>query len=96
MKITKSQTIRVDKAKGRIYLQGVTGTIEDKLGPKLFDKKIWTIDDVASFTGISKSSLYKMTSLRRRESIPFRKRSGKLYFLPEEVMNWIEEGDPYE
>ena len=54
----------------------------------LFNKRIWTIDDVIIFTGFSKSTVYKMTS---RREIPHRKRGKKLFFLPGEVWNWIEE-----
>ena len=55
---------------------------------KLFNKRIWTIEDVVAFTGFSKSTVYKMTS---RREIPHRKRGKKLFFLPGEVWNWIEE-----
>lgn len=50
--------------------------------------RIWTIDDVAEFTGFAKSTIYRMTS---RREIPHRKRRKKLFFFPEEIWNWIEE-----
>jgi len=55
-----------------------------------FDKKIWTIFDAAAFTGYSVGTLYNLTS---KDLIPHRKKRGKLYFLPFEIQNWIEEGD---
>ena len=63
---------------------------EEPYGPSttLFNKRIWTIEDVVAFTGFSKSTVYKMTS---RREIPHRKRGKKLFFLPGEVWNWIEE-----
>lgn len=45
---------------------------------RLFDKKIWTIEDVAAFLGKSIKSIYNMTS---RGQIPYRKRAGTLYFF---------------
>ena len=56
---------------------------------ELFSKKIWRVDDVLAFTGLSKSTLMRYTSQKR---IPHRKR-GRLYFIPQEIMNWIDEGD---
>ena len=66
------------------------GGFQDKALPAdtLFNKRIWTIEDVVEFTGFSKSTVYKMTS---RREIPHRKRGKKLFFLPDEIWNWIEE-----
>ncbi|MBX3040859.1 MAG: helix-turn-helix domain-containing protein, partial [Bdellovibrionaceae bacterium] len=60
--------------------------------PSLFLNRIdfWKIDDVATYTGYSKRTLYNLTS---RDLIPHRKKRGKLYFVPFEIQNWIEEGD---
>ena len=55
----------------------------------IHDKRIWVIEDVMTFTGFSKSTVYKMTA---RREIPHRKRGKKLFFLPDEIWNWIEEG----
>ena len=57
--------------------------------PSIHDKRIWFIEDVMEFTGFSKSTVYKMTS---RKELPHRKRGKKLFFLPSEVWNWLEEG----
>jgi excisionase family DNA binding protein len=58
---------------------------------KIFKKKIWTIDEVALFLGLSKKTIYNKTS---RREIPFRKPKGgrRLYFIPDEILNWIDEG----
>lgn len=58
---------------------------------QLFENKIlWTIDDLIEFTGIQKQSIYNMVSSRK---IPFRKKCRKLFFVPNEILNWIEEGE---
>ncbi len=56
----------------------------------LFENKIWNIADVAEYTGYSIGTLYNLTS---KDLIPHRKKRGKLFFLPFEIQNWIEEGD---
>ena len=58
----------------------------------LFENKIsfWKIEDVAEITGYSIGTLYNLTS---KDLIPYRKKRGKLYFVPSEIKNWIEEGD---
>lgn len=57
-----------------------------------FENKIvfLSIHDVAACTGYSIGTLYNLTS---RNLIPHRKKRGKLYFVPLEIQNWIEEGD---
>ncbi len=55
-----------------------------------FENLIWQVEDVAKFTGYSVGSLYNLTS---KKLIPHRKKRGKLYFIPVEIQNWIEEGD---
>ena len=61
----------------------------ENLAP-LFENLIWQVEDVAKFTGYSVGSLYNLTS---KKLIPHRKKRGKLYFIPVEIQNWIEEGD---
>lgn len=53
--------------------------------------EILTIDDAAKVLGMSKQSLYGMTS---RGEIPFHKRPDgrKLYFLKSELISWIANG----
>lgn len=57
---------------------------------KLFENQIWKIEDVAKFTGYSVGTLYNLTS---QELIPHRKKRGKLFFVPFEILNWIDEGE---
>lgn len=57
---------------------------------QLFENKIWSVEDVAAYTGYSIGTLYNLTS---RDLIPHRKKRGKLYFIPLEIQNWIDEGD---
>ncbi len=56
----------------------------------LYENQIWQIEDVAKFTGYSVGTLYNLTS---QDLIPHRKKRGKLFFAPFEILNWIEEGD---
>ena len=56
----------------------------------LFNKLIWSIEDVVLFTGLSRGTVYNKTYKGR---IPFRKRGNRLYFIPQDIQNWIEEGD---
>jgi predicted DNA-binding transcriptional regulator AlpA len=56
----------------------------------VFENRFWFIKDVAEYTGYSVRTLYNLTS---KNLIPHRKKRGKLYFVPHEIQNWIEEGD---
>lgn len=56
----------------------------------ILENQIWKIRDVANYTGYSLGTLYNLTS---RSLIPFRKKRGKLFFIPDEIRNWIDEGD---
>lgn len=55
-----------------------------------FEKRICTIKDVSLFTGYSIGTLYNLTS---QDLIPHRKKRGRLFFVPAEILNWIDEGD---
>jgi len=57
---------------------------------KFFENRICLIEDVSKYTGYSVGTLYNLTS---KNLIPHRKKRGKLYFVPLEIQNWIEEGD---
>jgi len=53
----------------------------------LATKEVLTFDEAATFTGLSKSYLYKLTSGQR---IPHYKPAGKiLYFSREELQAWL-------
>ena len=55
----------------------------------LFEKKIWTKNDVSLFTGLAIGTIYNRT---HRGLIPHKKRGNRLYFIPQEILNWIDEG----
>ncbi|MBK9322313.1 MAG: helix-turn-helix domain-containing protein [Bdellovibrionaceae bacterium] len=57
---------------------------------KFFENKICKIEDVSKFTGYSIGTLYNLTS---KNLIPHRKKRGRLFFVPTEILNWIDEGD---
>jgi len=69
--------------------QNILGFVSEDAAA-IFEKKIWKINDVSKYTGFSVGTLYNMTS---RNLIPHRKKRGRLFFLPFEIQNWIEEGD---
>ena len=53
----------------------------------LTQKEVWTVDEVAAYTGLKKSYLYKLTSMRQ---IPHYKPSGKTcFFRREEIEAWL-------
>ncbi len=51
-------------------------------------KPIWSIDDLARITGFRKQTIYN-----RIREIPHRKKGRRLFFFPDEILNWIDEGD---
>ena len=53
------------------------------------EKMILNISEVSILTGISKSTLYKLTSTNQ---IPHYKRVKQLMFEKREIMDWIREG----
>lgn len=52
-------------------------------------KRLMIADEAAKFLSLSKASIYRLVSERR---IPFHKTGGKLYFLENELINWIKSG----
>lgn len=51
------------------------------------DKKVMTLDEVATYTGLSKSYLYKLTSTG---AIPhYKPRSKMIYFERDEINDWL-------
>lgn len=57
---------------------------------KLFDKKIWTATETAAFLNRSVGTIYNLVYLGK---LPFYKRGKRLYFIPQEILNWVQEGD---
>lgn len=63
---------------------------------KFFNNQIWRIEDVASALGVSKGHIYNLVSdskKTRKKGIPFHKKGKLLFFFPEEILSWIQEGD---
>lgn len=65
---------------------GMIGYVDHQL---LFEKKIWTKKDVSLFLGLSVGTIYNKT---HKGEIPFKKRGNRLYFIPQDILNWIDEG----
>ncbi|HXH75405.1 MAG TPA: helix-turn-helix domain-containing protein [Bacteriovoracaceae bacterium] len=53
---------------------------------KLFENLIWGIDEVSRFTSYSKGTIYNLVS---EGDIPYRKKRGRLWFIPSEVLKWL-------
>ena len=53
-------------------------------------KKIGGIELAVEVTGLAKPTIYSMTS---KDTIPYFKRGGKLYFNREKLISWLEEGN---
>ena len=51
-------------------------------------KDVFNIDELAEFTGLSKSHIYKLTHKLR---IPFYKQAKHLYFDRAEIVEWLKE-----
>lgn len=68
------------------YNNGASGD----LLASLFNKQIWRVNDVAKFLGCSVGHIYNLAS---DELIPKRKKRGLLFFVPDEILNWVLEGD---
>lgn len=54
----------------------------------IFENQIWRIDEVASYTGYKIGTIYNLTS---QNLIPHRRKRGRIFFIPLEIQNWIEE-----
>lgn len=64
--------------------------IESNSISPLFNKKIWRIIDVAEFLQCSMKTIYNKTS---KGEIPHIKKGKLLYFRPDEIENWVMEGN---
>ena len=53
------------------------------------ERRLLTLDDVATLLDKSSSTIYAMTSDKR---IPYHKRGNNLYFFENEIIAWIEQG----
>jgi excisionase family DNA binding protein len=77
-----------DKTSKTVKLPSATQSAIDRR--LLFDKPIWTIDEVAHFLDYSQGYIYNLVN---QKMIPFhqRVRKGRLYFIPSEILEWIKE-----
>lgn len=53
---------------------------------ELFEKLIWDIDEVSRFTSYAKGTIYNLVS---EGDIPYRKKRGKLWFIPNDILKWM-------
>lgn len=58
----------------------------DNFRSQLFNNLIWGIDEVSRFTSYAKGTIYNLVS---EGDIPYRKRRGRLWFIPNEVLKWM-------
>ena len=56
----------------------------------IFDFQIWNTDEVAKFLKVSRGHVYNLV-LRREIPFKKKKKGGKLYFIPQEILEWISE-----
>ena len=65
-------------------------TVKECPRNEFFENRIWSISETANYTGYAVGTLYNFVS---KKLIPFIKKRGKLYFVPCEIQNWIDEGN---
>jgi excisionase family DNA binding protein len=63
-----------------------SGIESENFRSQLFNNLIWGIDEVSRFTSYSKGTIYNLVS---EGDIPYRKRRGRLWFIPNEVLKWL-------
>jgi predicted DNA-binding transcriptional regulator AlpA len=76
------------------YIKGYKGNKksdnkdESKKAQEFFENLIWGVDEVCSFSGYAKGTIYNLVS---RGEIPYRTRGRKrkLVFIPSEVIAWL-------
>ena len=56
---------------------------------ELEEKKFWTIEEFANYTGYSKGYIYKLTC---RKEVPYHKFLGKTMFAREDIFRMIQDG----
>ncbi|MDY6915802.1 MAG: helix-turn-helix domain-containing protein [Candidatus Cloacimonadota bacterium] len=67
----------------------IKGLLREQQKPEEPKKRLMILDEAAKFLSLSKASIYRLVSERK---IPFHKTGGKLYFLENELLNWIKSG----
>ena len=86
---------------GKIDLKDKTSRVDYDLHEKLFKKRIWNLEDLSLFTGFSIKTIQNRISEERKKKtrskqgnyLPYTKRCGRLFFSPNDILNWIEEGE---
>jgi excisionase family DNA binding protein len=88
--LSKNPVGWTEKAGGQ-SLEERVGNVERAVSMAgIVGKEVLTFDEAATFTGLSKSTLYKLTAGQR---IPHYKPSGKLcYFNRSELQEWLQRG----
>lgn len=56
---------------------------------KLFDNRILRVEQVAEMLQFSKWHIYRLVN---QNKIPFKKKGKTLFFMMDEILEWIEEG----
>lgn len=74
----------------RTHEDQYNNTGSTKVETTLFNKKIWRVEDVATFLGCSKGHVYNMVNI---EMIPSVKKGKFLYFIPSDILRWLIQGD---
>jgi predicted DNA-binding transcriptional regulator AlpA len=76
----------------KLRIKSYSGVNDEGLRPssRLFDKRIWRVKDVAEFLDCSIGHIYNLTS---DEKIPKVKKGKFVYFIPEMILDWVQEGD---
>ena len=65
---------------------GYSSPTDSKESELLFNNLIWGIDEVSRFTSYTKGTIYNLVS---EGDIPYRKRRGRLWFIPNEILKWM-------
>lgn len=62
--------------------------LKSAFNPKLFDNRIMRIEQVAEMLQFSKWHIYRLVS---QNKIPFYKKGKTLFFMSDEIHEWIED-----
>lgn len=58
--------------------------------PQLFfDNRIMRVEQVAETLGYSRDQIYKLV---QKKKIPYRKRGNTLFFMSQEIFDWVNQG----
>ena len=86
-------TVKILEDSYKLPCSKYSETLISKDDGKLFDRKIWRVKDVARFLICSVGHIYNLAA---DEKIPKKKKGGLLYFIPNEILDWILAGGKYE